>query len=253
MSKGEERLGEIRFNKFGSEMKIVEYNNAHDVWVEFEHGNRVHTEYKHFKKGVVKNPYDKSVFNVGCLGEGLYKSKINYKYTPQYISWRNMMMRCYDKKFHEKQSSYSVCSVAEEWHNFQNFAKWYDENYYEIEGQSMHLDKDILVKGNNIYSPDKCVFVPRSINIIFTKREARRGELPIGVCFDKITEKYQALCNNGNGKQAYLGRFHTPEESFKAYKGYKEDLIMQVAEQYKSMIPQTLYDALISYKVEIND
>ena len=64
------------------------------------------------------------------------------------------------------------CSVYEGWHNFQNFAKWYEDNYYEIEEEQMHLDKDILVKGNKVYSPDTCVFVPETINGLFVKSNA---------------------------------------------------------------------------------
>ena len=47
--------------------------------------------------------------------------------------------------------------------------EWFDNpvNGYK-EGYS--LDKDILVKGNKIYSPETCCFVPQDVNILFTKR-----------------------------------------------------------------------------------
>ena len=46
--------------------------------------------------------------------------------------------------------NYLDVTVCEEWHNFQNFAKWFYENYYEISGEKMRLDKDILIKGNKM-------------------------------------------------------------------------------------------------------
>lgn len=122
------------------------------------------------KKGNVRNVYDRNLFNVGYLGEGIYKSKVNRKNTTQYNAWQNMLRRCYNESYQEKHPTYIGCEVIKEWHNFQNFTKWYDENYYEIEGQIMDLDKDIMVIGNKIYSPETYLFVPQSINKLFTTR-----------------------------------------------------------------------------------
>jgi hypothetical protein len=163
------------------------------------------------------------------------------------------MNRCYNEKYQEKRPTYLGCTVDSYFHNFQNFAKWYDENYYEIEGQRMELDKDILIKGNKIYSPETCVFVPQFINSLFVKSDTKRGGLPLGVHFDKQTKKYRASCNNGKGKQVPLGRFNSPEDAFQSYKKFKEDVIKKVAEEYKDNIPNVLYEAMINYKVEITD
>lgn len=54
------------------------------------------------------------------------------------------------------------------------------------------LDKDILVKGNKIYSPETCCFVPQEINNLFTKRKSCRGTLPIGVKYIKENKKFSA-------------------------------------------------------------
>ena len=87
-----------------------------------------------------------------------------------------MLRRCYDEKLHKKYPTYIDCKVCEEWLNFQNFAKWYYNNYYEIENEKICLDKDILHKGNKIYSPDNCVFVPNNINVLFVKSDKSRGD-----------------------------------------------------------------------------
>ena len=159
-------------------------------------------------------------------------------------------------KFKKKDITYDDCIVCEEWHNFQNFAEWYEENYYEVDGKPTFLDKDILIKGNKIYSPQTCVFVPRLINNLFTKRQNERGLYPIGVEPYKDTNKFKAYCNtfyNGKNQKKYLGLYNTIEDAFKVYKESKEANIKQVADEYKDKIPDKLYEAMYNYKVEITD
>lgn len=252
MKKIDDRVGIINRNSHGSIMKIIQYNNTNEVWVMFPQGNLVKCGWGQFCRGEVKNPYDKSVYGVGYFGEGNYKSRENGDKTPHYLKWRFMLQRCYDKRYIEKFPTYIGCSVNEEWHNYQNFAAWFDQNYYEIDGQRMELDKDILNKGNKIYSPDTAIIVPQRINYLFTKRDSKRGDLPIGVHWDKRFEKYRAQCNNGKVKH-HIGNFDTIKEAFRAYKMYKEELIKRVATEYKEIIPMKLYEALITYEVDIND
>lgn len=249
----QERIGLINSNTYGSLMEIIDYKSAKEVLVRFEQGNTVWVQWHKFCDGEVKNVYDKSVFGVGFIGEGIYKPSINSRDRAQYLCWSGMMERCYSLRCKEKQPAYHNCRVDEEWHNYQNFAHWYDENYYVIEGQRMELDKDILVKGNKVYSPSTCVFVPGSINTIFTKNNIKRGNLPIGV--NKSGNNYRARCMNGRGddKRVSLGSFKTPEEAFYAYKTYKENHLKDVAEKFKDKIPNKLYSALINYEVEITD
>ena len=169
-----------------------------------------------------------------------------------------MMQRCYDTKHQEKHPTYKDCKVSEEFHNFQDFGKWFDNNYYEIEGEKMCLDKDILVKHNKIYSPENCIFVPEKINTLFIKSNKARGDYPIGVCYHKQHEKFMAKCRVYNyeenkKKQIHLGYYDTPQKAFEVYKQFKEQYIKEVADYYKEYIPQKLYDALYNYKVEITD
>lgn len=187
------------------------------------------------------------IFGVGYIGEGEYDNKCK-----SYAIWTNMIRRCYGELRDERTMRiYFECTVSEEWLNFQNFAKWYEENYYEIEGMSIHIDKDIIIKGNKIYSAETCVFVPSRINNLFTKANAKRGELPIGVRGTKYKNKYRAWANN-NGPN-HLGTFNTITEAFEAYKLVKEKYIKEVAEEYIKLIPYKLYKAMYNYKVEITD
>jgi hypothetical protein len=171
-----------------------------------------------------------------------------------------MIKRCYDPYTINKDRglTYVDCYVCDEWLNFQNFAEWFYDNYYEIKGQKMCLDKDILFKGNKIYSPEACILVPNRINVLFVKSNAIRGEYPIGISYCKASEELLVRCNvfeNGKRKRVYLGRFSSnrPFQAFYTYKIFKENYVKQVADEYKDLIPKKLYDAMYKYKVEIND
>ena len=247
-------VGLIKYNKFGSKMTIIKYRNANDIDILFEEYNWItkHSSYNNFKNGLIKCPYDKSIYGLGYIGEGKYKSRKDGKMTKCYSEWIGMMQRCYDSVSLEKNSTYKDCEVEEYFFNFQNFGKWFEKNYYECNEEQMHLDKDILVKGNKVYSPDTCIFVPQTINKLFVKCDKARGSLPIGIYYDKERDKYTAGCHF-NGKRKFLGRFDTPEEAFAIYKQFKENTIKQIADEYKDLIPEKLYNAMYKYEVEIND
>ena len=192
-----------------------------------------------------------SVYGVGIVTVG---TKINGRKIKSYSKWHDMLNRCYNESNRHKNKSYKGCSVCEEWIYYSNFKKWYDENYYEVDEEKMQLDKDILHKGNKIYSPDNCIFVPKNINVLFTKRDSERGMYPIGVyCNGRKDKVYMARCSNGEGKSVFLGRYNTPEEAFFKYKEFKDKLIKKIADSYKHKIPKILYETLCSYEVKITD
>lgn len=163
--------------------------------------------------------------------------------------WAGMINRCYGGRG-GKHDYYKDCDVCEEWLNFSNFEKWFNENkdgYHK----GYHLDKDILVKRNRIYGPDTCCFVPQEINKCFIKRENSRGELPIGVFFDSERGKFIGVSVKSNCNK----RFDSIEEAFMFYKNEKENYIKFLANKYyeKKLITQNVYDTLMNYKVEITD
>ena len=252
------RIGEENINSFGSKMIIKEYKSNKDIDVYFPEydwtfGN---AEYKSFKKGLIKCPYERRYYGKGYLGEGKYKVSKNGKKTDEYIIWESMIKRCYNPKLQEKYSTYKGCLVEDYLLNFQNMGEWIENNYYEVPGEKMCLDKDILHKGNKIYSRETCIFVPERINLLFTKRDNDRGKSPIGVS-DLPSGNYQARCNNGYGKLIPLGTYSTKEEAFQVYKEYKENLIKEVIDSYEGKIPEPYYsrlrEAMYNYKVEIDD
>lgn len=241
-----DRIGYIKSNNYGSSMEVVEYNNSRDIVVRFiETDTFVPATWGNFIKGKVKNPYEKTIYSVGYLGEGEYKAVLDGVKTIQYITWKSMIERCYSERSLKINPTYIGCTVTPEWHNFQNFAKWFQDNYYEIEGEIMNLDKDILINGNKIYSPDTCVFTPHSINMLFVQKERKSNNIPTGVSFSKRFKKFVVKCQSKT-----IGYFRTIDDAFVAYKTCKEKLIKQKAEDYKEKIPTKLYEVMINYEVK---
>lgn len=239
-------------------MKIVKYNDSNNMIVEFqdEYKARVHTSYRHFANGNVRNPFNKSIFGIGIVGDK-YQTKINNKHIKEYVAWSGMLERCFDSKYKENRPAYEQVTCCDEWLLFENFYEWLhiQKNFNQwSNGERWALDKDILIKGNKIYSPETCCLVPININSLFVKNDVLRNELPIGV--RKSGNKFSAYCHNPfTSKREYIGIYLTPEEAFFAYKQYKENLVKQIAELEYSHgnISNQCYNAMMNYEVEITD
>ena len=258
MGKKIDRTGEKSINNFGSEMVITEYRKRDDIDIYFPKYDWTfkHGEYKNFKKGNVKCPYEPRVYGVGYLGEGKYKMSENGKHVDKYVTWHDMLKRCYDPKYHEICSTYKGCKVEDDWLNFQNAAEWIDKNYYEVPGEKMCLDKDILYKKNKLYSKEACIFLPERINTLFVKSDKARGKSPIGVT-PSPSGTYLVQCSNKYGKSVDLCTYNSEEEAFQVYKQYKEKVIKEIIDLYEGKIPEPHYsrlrEAMYNYEVEIDD
>ena len=166
-----EKVGEIYFNKIGDKATIVKYISSNEVYVIFEgHNEHIRYRYNNLKKGEFKSPFTPSVYEVGYIGVGDYKPKIDGKATKEYEDWNKMLQRGFDKEFKLRCPTYKDVTVNEECFCFQDFCKWREQNYYEIDDEIMELDKDILYKGNKEYSFDTMIYVPHRINSLFIKR-----------------------------------------------------------------------------------
>lgn len=229
-------------------MKIVGQRSNSDIDVQFLDEHKYiykHNTYANFKNRCIKNPYDKSMLGIGYLGVGEYKTWNNKHQTPAYLPWKAMIARCYQEKSKiEHKAYYDICSICDEWLDFQNFANWFYENWYEVDGR-LHVDKDILYPGNHVYSPDTCLLVPQRINMLFVNKPNDRG-LPNGI--EKIKHGYSARYN---GHQ--LGICKTLNEAYSLYSYNKELAIKTIAEEYKNLIPNKVYEALLKFKVRIEN
>jgi hypothetical protein len=207
---------------------------------------------QNFRNGHILNPYHRSIFGVGYIGNGPHISKKsgNIKY-PEYQAWYNMIMRCYDARYQTTHTAYIGCSVDSEWHNYQNFAEWWKQHWYQIPGERMDFDKDILYKNNRIYGPEKCCIIPHRINLLLVNRKRDRGETPVGV--QRSGSSFVATCGIETGIVENLGSFSTVEDAFNAYKIRKEQNIKDVANRYKAYLPERVYNALMNRIIEITD
>ena len=176
-------------------------------------------------------------------------TKAQDKHTKEYTLWHDMLKRCYYKPYLEKHPTYIGCSVSDNFKYYHLFHAWC-QIQIGFGKEGYHLDKDLLINGNKVYSEDTCLFIPKSLNLLLTKAAAGRGLLPIGVT--KNGSKFQARCNLV-GKRICLGTFDTPELAFIAYKTFKEAYIKAQAEVYKDSIDPRAYLALVNYEVHIDD
>lgn len=241
------KSGDVYKTNEGSSLTVIECLSRNKVLIEFndKHKHRVFSRTNTIKSGGIKNPYHPSVCGVGFFGVGKFKATNNGRKTKIYASWHFMIQRCYTKTL--RYSHYSDCFVCPEWHNFQTYAEWALENNL-VEG--WEVDKDLLIKGNKLYSPSTCLVVPHGINNSILKADGKRGDLPIGVDFNK--GKYRARVRK-NGKSFEVGYFDNPNSAFNAYKKAKEDCMKAIAEKWNGLISDKAYQALISWTVDIND
>lgn len=139
---------------------------------------------------------------------------------PFYACWSRMIRRCYSKSSLKEYPSYTGCSVSKEWLRFSAFKSWMERQQWH----GNHLDKDILIKGNKVYSEDRCVFVSHKLNTFMLSKDASRGEHPIGVHFHKTERTFMANCNNPfTGKREYLGSYTCPQEAHEAWRKRKHE------------------------------
>lgn len=189
------------------------------------------------KRRTIKNPYHKSVFNIGYIGDGRFSVKNNGKITKEYYLWHGIMQRSYCDKYHKKRPTYTHTIVYEDWHNFQVFAEWCADNY--IDG--WELDKDLLSESDNkIYSPSTCVFIPSQLNSFLTNKKSGNLSGYTGVKrADSKRERWQArICCIYTSKLLSLGNYDTPEEASQAYQTKRAKYAEIWKERMMGILPQ---------------
>ena len=171
----------------------------------------------------------------------------------EYATWRGMIGRCYHRTENRKKAykSYEGCHVSIFFKYYSNFYEWANSQI-GFGVSNYDLDKDLLKKGNKIYSEDFCVFLPSEINTAIQAKRSDRGYYPIGVYKHTQTGRFISRMRRLN-KNIHIGIYNTPEEAFYAYKEKKEEYLRYLAEKHKSYIDERAYLALINYEVDITD
>lgn len=181
------------------------------------------------------------IFGIG-INNSNHPVRVNGKHLKAYTTWHSILLRCYSSKCHNKRPTYIKCSVCEEWLRYSNFEKWHELNYRE----GYVIDKDILISGNTVYSPETCRFVPLVINnLLLTKSDS--GEYIVGVSKENRRNKYRAGLSK-YGKNINLGYYETPEEAHEVWRLAKIEYVGEIARAYlfSGEISEEIFDALVS-------
>lgn len=130
------------------------------------------------RAGKIRDPYAKTKYGVGCLGEG-YKRVPYYKKAKQL--WSNVLKRCYSEADPKGYFRKGV-RVDDRWLTFANFLmdlpllpgfdRW-------LAGENMQLDKDRLGNGT-VYSREACMFLTEFEN------KSQQPNYRIGKVFDSV-------------------------------------------------------------------
>ena len=249
-------VGKVCKSKLSGDFKILKYNGSDNVEIRFVNtGYETTVRLTNLRNGNVKDRYLPSVYGVGVLGTK-YPITINGVKTKEYDLWQSMLERCYSDTYQKKNQTYIDCEVSDNFKSYEYFYEWCNKQVgfgNDGNGNPFQLDKDLLVKGNKVYSENSCVFIPKEINLMLIKCDASRGEHLIGVYWCKTNKAFVAKVNKGKGKRDYLGYFKTEIEAFNAYKTAKESFIKEQANKWKGKIDERAYNALMNYKVNMDD
>lgn len=241
-------IGQIyESNNFGK-FKIIDYTNRSNVIIEFLNtGFNKKTTMQRVEKGDIKDDLVPSIEGIG-FNDGKYSKYYTGGRSIYYYRWVNMLRRV---KNTQNKFEYENVSCSQRWLYFSKFL----DDIHEIENLDQldwELDKDILFKGNRTYSKETCCFVPSKINSLLISARLRRGNYPIGVRYSDRDKLYQSTISI-DGKRKSLGCYKTAEEAFYAYKVAKEENIKRVADEYKGIIADNVYNALYNWQIEITD
>lgn len=227
---------------------VTKYVDGRTVHVMFEDtGFRTVVHGSNLLAGKVSDPYARTVKGVGYLGEGKFPAKTTPEGKFNYHLWAGMLERSTCPKFKAKHPSYANVTLTAEWECFQTFCRDITSlvgyGNTDDSGDRWHLDKDLLIPGNDIYGKSQCCFLPREINLIIRSAPGGR-ELPIGVVKHAKNGNYNARLG-----PTHLGCFDTPEEAFGAYAEAKEQEFKRLARKYKTTLSPKAFRALLNRKV----
>ena len=245
-------VGKVCKSNLSGDFKVLKYNDAYNVEIRFLNtGYETTAELGNIRNGNVKDRYLPSVYGVGIMGTK-YPSKINGVQTKEYVLWKGMLKRCYYDTYQKKYPTYEGCEASDNFKSYDYFYEWCHKQI-GFDNQGWQLDKDLLIKGNKVYSESTCVFIPQEINSLLIKSAASRGKHLIGVYWSKTANAFVARVSRNKGKSEHLGYFNTELEAFNTYKVAKESFIKEQANKWKGKVDERAYNALMNYTVEITD
>jgi hypothetical protein len=155
------------------------------------------------------------------LENGDRVSRITWR-CPFYVRWYGLLLRCYSEAALKQSPTYRGCTICDEWLNFSVFKQWMEGQEWE----DKQLDKDLLVEGNKIYSPDTCVFISSNLNMFLSGERFSKGRTLLGTSWAKDKSKFAAHCRDPSFPEKSsksLGYFDTEKEAHEAWKSKKHE------------------------------
>lgn len=150
-------------------------------------------------------------------------------------AWYNMVTRVYGKN---ATAAYKDVTICEEWKSAKSFKTWMETQDWE----GKELDKDLLVPGNRVYSPETCCFVSHRVNTFLLIPPRKYGEGKLGVNYHR--GRYEVNINLGDGKSTYLGAYGNEDDAHNAWLSAKLILAEELAKEESNII---IADAIRSY------
>ncbi len=172
---------------------------------------------------------NKLYLGVGDKGDILTKAE--GKALLSYTAWCNMLRRCYS----DKQTSYTHCTVSDEWLYYPNFKDWFDNNYR----RGCEIDKDLVQKGNTIYSKELCIMIPKVLNRYLSGYHNSKG-----YCLIESSGKYRAMYNS-----KHIGMYDTKEDCRDNYFRVRNESILNLCNELK--LTMTIRDMIDNYLTEV--
>ena len=221
------KIGQIIRSNSHGDFKVIGVFGSRNVSIQFvDTGTEVHRLQKaNVLRGNVHDPMVPTFLGLGYLGsDGMTKDKAAYN------CWSSMLTRCYSESYHSTRETYRDCEVDPSWLNLTTFRKWFEKNH--IKGY--HLDKDLLVQGNRLYSEHTCSFIPQEVNVAIVDKGQVIDGCEAGVSKRRVKCKieYNGLYNVQFGGK-YLGRTRDLDETNSLYKEYKKLYFEEMASKYE--------------------
>lgn len=174
----DELLNKTFKNKIGLEFLVVSYEYYRNTEMYFKIRfikslNEKIVDHRAIQKGSIKDELNPNKYGVGYMGKDVSSKVFN---GIAYKRWDAMLSRCYNiKNVQYKNYGGRGVSVCQRWHCFKNFIEdiqhlqgWNEEDFLN---RKLHLDKDKLVEGNKIYSPNTCCWLTQTENTAISNRK----------------------------------------------------------------------------------
>lgn len=230
-------IGEKFISNEGYEVDVIDGGSkGHYCTVMIDGKYRDEVRYKHVKSGSIKNKLHPSIFGTGFVGIGIF-SRVKHK--KAYMVWNSMITRCYGIDYQKRHPTYKGVITHYDWHNFQNFARWFYENY--IDGYD--LDKDLLSNGSKIYSPHTCCFIPHEINLFIANVKPVNSSDKTGVDWSKRAQKWRVQIRIGGSKKV-LGYYSDIDEAANVYKRARKIAAYMYKRKYRDILSDKIIKAI---------